>query len=210
VEDVPVVSPVNAATLTYTSDTAYFAAAGPQSLQNFDNPISSTATSVTYPDVTVSCSGSSLCNSSTFGTTSSVSITGLSIFFTSPSVVTFTFNSPIYSFGIYIAGLGTVLPGSTTFSISNSSGFSAALYTNYSGSTTSFDTPLFGGLISDASFSSVSLMGTEIGDGIFLDNLYYSTAPTTPVPAALPLFATGLGGLGLLGWRRKRKMQPIA
>jgi hypothetical protein len=29
----------------------------------------------------------------------------------------------------------------------------------------------------------------------------------TPVPAALPLFATGLGGLGLLGWRRKRKAQ---
>jgi hypothetical protein len=33
-----------------------------------------------------------------------------------------------------------------------------------------------------------------------------NTAPViTPVPAALPLFATGLGGLGLLGWRRKRK-----
>jgi hypothetical protein len=27
----------------------------------------------------------------------------------------------------------------------------------------------------------------------------------TPLPAALPLFVTGLGGLGLLGWRRKRK-----
>jgi hypothetical protein len=27
----------------------------------------------------------------------------------------------------------------------------------------------------------------------------------TPLPATLPLFATGLGGLGLLGWRRKRK-----
>ena len=26
-----------------------------------------------------------------------------------------------------------------------------------------------------------------------------------PLPAALPLFATGLGALGLLGWRRKRK-----
>ena len=26
-----------------------------------------------------------------------------------------------------------------------------------------------------------------------------------PLPAALPLFATALGGLGLLGWRRKRK-----
>jgi hypothetical protein len=30
-------------------------------------------------------------------------------------------------------------------------------------------------------------------------------APATPLPAALPLFATGLGALGLLGWRRKRK-----
>jgi uncharacterized protein (DUF1800 family) len=27
----------------------------------------------------------------------------------------------------------------------------------------------------------------------------------TPLPASLPLFATGLGALGLLGWRRKRK-----
>lgn len=27
----------------------------------------------------------------------------------------------------------------------------------------------------------------------------------TPIPAALPLFASGLGALGLLGWRRKRR-----
>jgi len=32
---------------------------------------------------------------------------------------------------------------------------------------------------------------------------------TTPLPAALPLFATGLGGLGLLGWRRKRKTAVV-
>lgn len=31
-----------------------------------------------------------------------------------------------------------------------------------------------------------------------------------PLPAALPLFATGLGALGLLGWRRKRKPQATA
>jgi hypothetical protein len=31
--------------------------------------------------------------------------------------------------------------------------------------------------------------------------------PVTPLPAALPLFATGIGALGLLGWRRKRKAQ---
>jgi hypothetical protein len=32
-----------------------------------------------------------------------------------------------------------------------------------------------------------------------------NTASATPLPAALPLFATGLGALGLFGWRRKRK-----
>ena len=30
-------------------------------------------------------------------------------------------------------------------------------------------------------------------------------AAVTPLPAALPLFATGIGAMGLLGWRRKRK-----
>ena len=32
----------------------------------------------------------------------------------------------------------------------------------------------------------------------------------TPLPATLPLFATGIGGLGLLGWRRNRKAQAVA
>jgi len=31
------------------------------------------------------------------------------------------------------------------------------------------------------------------------------TPGDVPLPTALPLFATGLGALGLLGWRRKRK-----
>jgi hypothetical protein len=34
--------------------------------------------------------------------------------------------------------------------------------------------------------------------------------PPVPLPATLPLLATGLGGLGLLGWRRKRKAQAGA
>jgi hypothetical protein len=37
------------------------------------------------------------------------------------------------------------------------------------------------------------------------DQLIGSFLVATPLPAALPLFATGLGALGLLGWRRKRK-----
>ena len=36
-------------------------------------------------------------------------------------------------------------------------------------------------------------------------NNIYDGLSAAPIPGALPLFATGLGGLGLLGWRRKRK-----
>jgi hypothetical protein len=48
----------------------------------------------------------------------------------------------------------------------------------------------------------VTLDGQLSGFKSAFDNL---TVRPTPLPAALPLFATGLGALGLLGWRRKRK-----
>jgi hypothetical protein len=35
-------------------------------------------------------------------------------------------------------------------------------------------------------------------------------ATVTPLPAAFPLFATGLGALGLFGWRRRRKAVAAA
>ncbi len=37
-----------------------------------------------------------------------------------------------------------------------------------------------------------------------------SVGSATPLPGTLPLFASGLGMLGLLGWRRKRKAQAAA
>jgi hypothetical protein len=43
-----------------------------------------------------------------------------------------------------------------------------------------------------------------VGDQLILD-VTTGTVSQTPLPATLPLFATGLGALGLLGWRRKRK-----
>ena len=43
------------------------------------------------------------------------------------------------------------------------------------------------------------------------DNFVLQIGPVaTPLPATLPLFATGLGALGLLGWRRKKKAQAAA
>jgi hypothetical protein len=43
------------------------------------------------------------------------------------------------------------------------------------------------------------------GEGFIVDTFTASPETVTPLPAALPLFATGLGAFGLLGWRRKRK-----
>jgi hypothetical protein len=56
---------------------------------------------------------------------------------------------------------------------------------------------------------------TEAGAFFSADSGHnYSSAAigpsTTPIPAALPLFATGLGALGLLGWRRKKKAAALA
>ena len=47
------------------------------------------------------------------------------------------------------------------------------------------------------------------GAGNFDASLATGDAPgVTPLPAALPLFASGLGAIGFIGWRRKRKAAP--
>jgi hypothetical protein len=54
----------------------------------------------------------------------------------------------------------------------------------------------------------LGVLGTTTFNAAALDfsTITINTIGTaTPLPAALPLFATGLGALGLLGWRRKRK-----
>ena len=46
------------------------------------------------------------------------------------------------------------------------------------------------------------------GHGLRQDTIsaFASDPAPAPLPAALPLFATGLGALSLVGWRRKRKL----
>jgi outer membrane lipase/esterase len=46
--------------------------------------------------------------------------------------------------------------------------------------------------------------------GQLIEANYVFSLIETPLPAALPLFATGLGVLGLLGWRRKKKPAALA
>jgi hypothetical protein len=59
--------------------------------------------------------------------------------------------------------------------------------------------PCFGGAACSAS-GVIMAYDTPVQVGT-----WEATISATPVPAALPLFAGGLGALGLLGWRRKRK-----
>ena len=59
-----------------------------------------------------------------------------------------------------------------------------------------------------ATFALVASSSASSGGSATWENLTVDTA-ATPIPAALPLFASGLGALGLLGWRGKRKPLPL-
>jgi len=71
-----------------------------------------------------------------------------------------------------------------------------------------FANPLSNNANDPISNDGIFLSGYESGylyNGMTLGGAGQADPVATPLPAALPLFATALGGLGLLGWRRKRK-----
>jgi hypothetical protein len=49
-----------------------------------------------------------------------------------------------------------------------------------------------------------------LNENVSWDYTWTLNVAPTPLPAALPLFASGLSALGLFGWRRKRKAQAVA
>jgi len=63
---------------------------------------------------------------------------------------------------------------------------------------------LQGGITDWQTFASAHLIDQGPVGGV--DAAFVVSVITTPIPGALPLFATGLGALGLLAWRRKRKV----
>jgi hypothetical protein len=60
--------------------------------------------------------------------------------------------------------------------------------------------------LSGLNITKITITGDPAGGSFVLDDLSFTAATATPLPAALPLFATGIGGLGLLGWRRRWKV----
>jgi hypothetical protein len=79
-------------------------------------------------------------------------------------------------------------------------------YTLATSGTSNIATPnsFYGFSENSADISYFTLSGDFIGIRNELTTLT-GPVPSVPLPATLPLFATGLVGLGLLGWRRKKK-----
>jgi hypothetical protein len=61
------------------------------------------------------------------------------------------------------------------------------------------------GLISGTYTWTWGAAASTLNSSAVLNSFTVQIGPPVPFPGALPLFATGLVGLGLLGWRRKRR-----
>jgi hypothetical protein len=74
--------------------------------------------------------------------------------------------------------------------------------------------PTFFGWESSAADITSVVIGSNLsstsGLNFLVDNFSFAAATATPVPAALPLFASGLGAFGFLGWFRKKKAATLA
>ena len=109
----------------------------------------------------------------------------------------FSFASPVTAFGL---SLGQI----------NESGWAAEAFDS---TNTSIGVVSWPGTCCNQYFRGIAapdiallrLTFTGANDDVTIDNFYFKSASAVPLPAALPLFASGAGVMGLLGWRRKRK-----
>jgi hypothetical protein len=115
-------------------------------------------------------------------------------------VLTFELNFPVFAVGFDVTD-ATEQPG--TLSLSTNAG---DLFQITSCCLANANELFFGLMNPDTAFTSFSLINTSRFDGMGVDRIHLAPIP---LPAALPLFATGLGILGFLGWRRRRKAQAV-
>jgi hypothetical protein len=120
---------------------------------------------------------------------------------------TVALSTPISAFGFYGTDIGDN-GGQLTLTLTDINNVISILVIPHTlvsdGSTTGSN--LYFGFYDQSALYKQIVFGTSApnADGFGIDNL--SIGYATPLPAALPLFASGIGGvMGLLGWRRKRK-----
>jgi hypothetical protein len=132
--------------------------------------------------------------------------------FTNPvsNPLTVTFTSPVSNFFLDVLNGNTV---NVDYTVADNAGhsqtFNLAPNTNSGVSTIGF-----------AATGTIITITAGPADGgccawdFFIDNVHFNEPlpPNlqTPLPAALPLFASGAGVLGFMSWRRKRKAVAVA
>ena len=124
--------------------------------------------------------------------------------------LTVTFSSPITNFFLDVINGNTVAVDYTVAdNLGNTATFLIAPNTSSGVQTIGFAAT--GTIVTIAAGPAV---GGCCGFDFFIDNVHFNEALppglTTPLPAALPLFASGLSALGLFGWRKKRKAAAVA
>lgn len=120
------------------------------------------------------------------------------------SSVTFNNTTPTHSFGAYFSGLngsGHVLE----FTFNDGTDQTIYLPSNFNGGV------LYWGITDTNAFNNFTITDLS-GDNFGIDGISFNSASVsaTPLPASLPLLLSGLGGLGLLGLRRKRNATVTA
>jgi len=114
----------------------------------------------------------------------------------------------------WLAGVGTTpatvafkFGNAFSFNLFNQSAFPTALTAQ---PTTGSGYVFYSAIVTASGFDTFGLLfdggnpSRPVDVRVAFDDFSITDVATTPLPLALPLFATGLGVIGLFGWRRKR------
>ena len=199
------VNTAESATITYTNETAFLAAAGITILEDFESytiPLQETPISTTYFDVSTTpiLGGTSSFLRIDAGAvgeyhpidgTRTLAAGSISL---DPFMLSFDLATPTTFVGFWVTDFGDGGAGNLSFTNDAGDSFVIASSPLTSGN------ELFFGVINDtSSFTSFSLVKTTTDDGFGVDRIFLSQVP---VPPALYLFGSGL--IGLIGVARRK------
>ena len=116
-----------------------------------------------------------------------------------------TFSSPVTAFGSYFIQAGDSLANTLTLRFENTSlGTSKDVVMGTIGPGASFSNVFYFGVTDTDPFNRVTLLPSNNGDGILLDNITIGTV-AVPEPSALLLLAMGVWPLFLARFVRRAK-----